>query len=147
MGSTLMTLLQNSSERLDSVYIPVASILGVMIIFDAITGVLRALIKNERLCRDKAFKGLLKKMLEIFFFAFGCLLDILGLFIASKVDFLPDNMAMPFGTIVGVYLIITEAISVLSNVQRSDNSIMPKWLPNLFKSAKKSVDDMKKDEK
>lgn len=142
MGSTLMKLLSETTGNLDALYIPIITILGVMMIFDAITGTLRTVINGQKLDKHIAFVGMLKKVLEVILMAFGCLLDIFGVWLVNRVDFLPSNLSMPFGTIIGVYLIITEAISILSNIQKSDNTLLPKWFLSLFKNAKKSIDDM-----
>ena len=50
-----------------------------------------------------------------------------------------------FGSIVGVYIILNESISITENILKANKQSVPKWLKKLLTGAKGKIDEMDKD--
>ena len=50
-----------------------------------------------------------------------------------------------FGSIVGVYIILNESISIIENILKANKHSVPKWIKNLLTGAKGKIDEMDKD--
>lgn len=95
---------------------------------------------NATECR----KGFWKKCATIGIFVTSIFIDFFVTLGASQFLNL-DSFHSPIGVIIGVYITITELISIISNFSSVNNTVTPKWLTKLLKASKKSIDDMKGD--
>ena len=53
----------------------------------------------------------------------------------------PFDKSLLFGSIVGVYIILNESISICENIIKANKMALPKWLKKLFQDAKKDIDE------
>lgn len=117
------------------------------IIFDVITGLVASVANGVAITSGKARKGFWKKI---------CLLLalLLGIFMDA---FLPQLLLvvniqlernLPFGLIIGCYIILNELISIAENIVSTNSIAMPTWIIKWLKGAKKEIDEIeeKKDE-
>lgn len=112
------------------------------IIFDIITGILKAKITHE-IDSNKGFRGFWRKISLLAGLAFGIFLDIFehylitegieGLHIAIPIS-------IPIGLLIGVYIILNESISICENLYACGFKL-PTLLTQTLKIAKKAVDD------
>ena len=109
------------------------------IVLDFITGMLAAVIDGTGLSSKIARRGFFKKILLLVAVAFGTFLDVLMPFAAEKVGIGYDGTLI-FSSIIGVYICVTESISVAENIVRSTGGTVPKWIIKLLKQAKDGVE-------
>ena len=114
-------------------------LVGVVIVFDVLTGLLKAFATDERLNAAKASKGFTKKLALLLGLAFGIFLDVAVPVMLSVISVeLPFNS--PFGMIVGVYIILNEGISICENLYTVDPKILPAFIRQMHQSGKEELD-------
>ena len=89
-------------------------IVGAVVLFDIVTGILASLMDGSGLSSQKAYKGVIKKVV---------------LFVA-----------LAFGTFLDVYIAVTESISIIENIYRCNNQALPAWIAKFLKTAKDDID-------
>lgn len=117
----------------------------VAIIMDFVSGIVAALASGEKISSEIGYRGFWKKMALILALAFGIFLDafipiILGV-ITLEIPF-----SMPIGTIVGCYIVINEAISIIENINQAAPTALPKWIKKLLTGAANTIDDPSKED-
>ena len=116
----------------------------IAIVIDCITGLVKSKATSEGWSSKKATLGFWKKVALLVALAFGMLLDFFIpttlLQIGVKIPF-----NLPFTLVVGCYIVLNECISICENLYEINPQIMPKWIVNLLKVAKKDIDKQNND--
>ena len=112
----------------------------VVIIMDFITGIVSALATGEKISSEVGYKGFWKKMALILALAFGIFLDAFIPIMVGVIS-LEIPFAMPIGTIVGCYIVINEAISIIENINKASPGALPKWIKKMLEGAEKTIDE------
>ncbi|MCQ2543618.1 MAG: phage holin family protein [Lachnospiraceae bacterium] len=115
-------------------------LVAIAIVFDVITGLIKAGSKGE-ITPKSARVGFWKKCAEIFALGFGMYIDY-AIPTLTQVVGIDLHFRSPFALIIGVYIIVNETISILSNITSVNSNLIPKWVSKLFKQAKKNIDEM-----
>ena len=119
----------------------VITLVIVVILLDCATGLIKAKLSGEGWESKKGITGFWKKMALLCAMSFGIFLDA---FIPMAVQ-LGFNVTLPFnipiGMVVCVYIILNECISITENLYCCNKNIIPKWIANMLKLAKSSVDE------
>ena len=110
-----------------------------VVVFDWITGLIKAKVTGERLNSKKATIGFWKKIALFVALFFGFFLDYFIPYMINNV-----GIAMPvtalFGMIFGCYIVINECISIAENLFMINPAILPKWIVKLLSAAKEQID-------
>lgn len=118
--------------------IPVLLLVGCNVI-DYGTGLCAAKYRAERIDSYKGLRGIVKKVCMWLLIVVGAFIDIL---INYAVEYMGFAFSLPFivATIVAVWLIVNEIISILENM--TDIGVdMPPFLLPLVKNIKKQVEE------
>ena len=118
--------------------IPVLLLVGCNVI-DYGTGLCAAKYREERIDTYKGLKGIVKKVCMWLLIVVGAFIDIL---INYAVEYMGFAISLPFivATIVAVWLIVNEIISILENM--TDIGVdMPPFLLPLVKNIKHQVEE------
>lgn len=94
---------------------------------------------------NKSFKGFWKKISYIFSVLFGAFLDLLIAYFNS-IGYVKINENLSFGTIIGIYIILNECISICENL-RDCGVKLPRFITNMLLNAEESIDNGKKTNK
>ena len=122
------------------------TIVGAAVLLDIVTGVLASVMDGSGLSSQKAYKGVIKKVVLFVALAFGTFLDVFIPYAASSVSMnIPKNLL--FSSVICVYIAVTESISVIENIYRCNNAALPSWIIKFLKSAKDDIDSGGGDEK
>lgn len=117
----------------------------VVALLDIVTGIAASIVDGTGLSSQKAFKGVVKKLILFVTLGFGTFLDVFIPYAAGVVNVnMPESLL--FSTIVCVYITITECISIVENIYRCDNAILPTWILKILKKAKSEIDAKGDDE-
>lgn len=136
--SVILGILSSLSQK----YSIVILLVTLAIIFDVVTGLLKAINKGERLSSKKCIKGFWSKIALVVALFFGVFLDIIIPYMLSFINItLPFNV--PFGFIFGMYIILSENISIMENLFICNPKILPKWVSTLLLDAKEKIDNKK----
>ena len=79
-------------------------------------------------------------LLAAMLFAFFLDLALPSIMEVVKIE-MPFGKTLLFGSIVGVYIILNESISICENILKANSMALPKWLKKLFQDAKKDIDE------
>lgn len=119
---------------------------AIAIVLDVITGIVNSCANGIAITSKKATMGFWKKIALL-------LALLMGIFIDS---FLPQLLTvvgihlthnLPFGLIVGCYIVLNELISIAENILGTNAIAMPKWIVKFLKGAKKDIDELEKVDK
>lgn len=123
-------------------YVILIILVAAAIVLDVVTGILKCLCIGEKLSSDKGQKGFWKKIMLLASLLFAFFLDIAIPTILGVVSIqLPFDKSLLFGSIVGVYIILNESISICENIIKANRMALPKWMKKLFQDAKKEIDE------
>lgn len=122
-------------------------LVAVAIVFDLITGLLKAKISDTDVwSSEKCRKGLYKKLALLVGMAFGFFLDwFIPITLANINVTLP--FAMPFSLIISFYIVLNESISICENLYIANPEIMPKWIVKLLTNIKDHLENNTETEK
>ena len=114
-------------------------LVGIAIILDCITGLIKAKAIGEGLSSAKGWKGFWKKIALLVGLAFGIFLDyaVPLLFVRAGISF---GINLPFALIICCYIVINECISIAENLYLINPATVPKWVSKLLKVAKDDLD-------
>lgn len=117
------------------------ALVSVAIVFDLITGLIKAKLSNtESFSSEKCQKGLYKKLALLVGMSFGFFLDWFIPYILVYINVtLP--FTMPFSMIISFYIVLNEAISICENLYAANPEIMPKWIVNLLTNVKDKINN------
>lgn len=121
------------------IYGPVILCVLIAICLDVITGLVKAMAKGEKISSQVGYKGFWKKMALILALAFGIFLDAFIPIMLGVVS-LEMPFTMPIGTIVGCYIVINEAISIIENINQAAPTALPSWVKKILEGASKAID-------
>ena len=121
------------------------AIVGIAVMLDLVTGILAALIDGEGLSSKKAYKGVLKKLSLFVALLFGTFLDMFVPYATNAVN-IDLHVGLLFSTIISVYIVVTECISIIENIYKCNSNALPEWLKKLFSNAKNDLNDIAKTE-
>lgn len=114
---------------------------AIAICFDVITGLVASAYNGIPITSDRARRGFWKKVCFLLAVFLGIFMDAfipqLVLMVGIK---LPFNL--PFGCIISIYVILTEAISIAENIFKVNQESMPKWIIGLLKGYKNKIEEM-----
>ena len=118
---------------------PMLILVIIAVLLDYTTGMFSAYY-NEGFSSSKGRRGIVRKVSFIFMLGLGFFLDAaIPYFVKQGLDItLP--ISLPFGLIIGAWIIITEAISVLENLCKIDGVPIPGFLTGILKSMKDKID-------
>lgn len=117
----------------------------IAICLDVISGLIRSAATGVPITSARGAKGFWKKMVLLFSMAFAFFLDVAFPMLLEVVSIkLPFERSLLFGSIVGVYIILNESISIAENIYKTNNKSLPKWIKKLLTGAKQEIDDMDK---
>lgn len=111
------------------------------IVFDLITGLIKAKVSEEDVwSSEKCRQGLYKKIALLLAMFFGFFLD---LFIPYALQYVNVTLpfAMPFAMIISFYIILNESISICENLYAANPETLPKWIVNLLTNIKGKLED------
>lgn len=126
------------------IYGPVIICVLVAICMDVISGLVAAMASGEKLSSKVGWIGFWKKMALILALAFGIFMDSFIPILLGTIS-LELPFTMPIGTIVGCYIVINEAISIIENINKAAPTALPKWIKKLLEGASKTIDEGGKD--
>ena len=114
-------------------------IVAVAVVFDVITGLVKALASGEGLDSNKARVGFWRKITLFIALFFGIFLDfsIKNVIIISGIPF---NHSLPFALIVAAYIIINEGISICENLYQVNPDAFPPQIGSWLKVAKTDIE-------
>jgi phage-related holin len=107
---------------------------------DVISGLVAAMASGEKISSHVGWIGFWKKMALILALAFGIFMDSFIPILLGTIS-LELPFTMPIGTIVGCYIVINEAISIIENINQAAPTALPKWIKKLLEGAGKTIDD------
>lgn len=120
-------------------YGPAYIIVGAAVLFDIVTGILASIMDGAGLSSQKAYKGVIKKIVLFVALAFGTFLDVFIPYAAASVNMsIPKNLL--FSSVICVYIAVTESISIIENIYRCNNQALPAWIAKFLKAAKDDLD-------
>lgn len=123
---------------LGMLFVPVFLLVGFNVI-DYFTGIIASKYRKETVSSYKGMKGIIKKVCMWLLILVGAMIDTLISYAATTVG-LPIKLPYIVATVVAVWLICNEIISVLENLL--DIGVeMPAFLMQLAKNIKKQVED------
>lgn len=123
-------------------YVILIILVAAAIVLDVITGLVKCFAIGEKLSSDKGARGFWKKIMLLVSLLFAFFLDVSIPTILEVVSIkLPFEKSLLFGSIVGVYIILNESISICENILKANKMALPRWLKKLFQDAKKDIDE------
>lgn len=134
-SSVVLGFLANAYQK----YSVMLLLMSVAIIFDLITGIVKAKCSDEPISSKKGTKGFFKKLAFFIAYFFGVFLDLFVPY-AIEVTNIGIQIECCFGLIIGVYITLNESISICENIYNINNQIMPQWITDYLLGFKKNVD-------
>lgn len=124
--------------------IPVLLMVGCNLI-DYITGLIASKFRNEQVSSYKGMRGIIKKVCMWLLVIVGAVMDELIKYAVSTVGI---NIQLPFivATLVSMWIVINEVISILENMIDIGVDLPPFLMP-LVRRIKKEVEDVGESEK
>ena len=117
----------------------IIAVVAIAIVIDCITGLVKAKISYEGWDSKKATKGFWKKIALFVALAFGIFLDFFIPTVLIEIGvIIPFNL--PFALIIGCYIVLNECISICENLYIINPEIIPQWIVNLLKVAKRDIE-------
>jgi len=126
------------------IYGPVIICVLIAICMDVVSGLVAAMASGEKLSSRVGWIGFWKKMALILALAFGIFMDSFIPILLGTIS-LELPFTMPIGTIVGCYIVINEAISIIENINKASPTALPKWIKKFLEGASKTIDEGGKD--
>ena len=139
-GKLIVSLISGLVASFWGIYGPVIICVLVAICMDVISGLVAAMASGEKISSHVGWIGFWKKMALILALAFGIFMDSFIPILLGTIS-LELPFTMPIGTIVGCYIVINEAISIIENINQAAPTALPKWIKKLLEGAGKTIDD------
>ena len=121
------------------IYGPVIICVLVAICMDVVSGLVASMASGEKISSKVGWVGFWKKMALILALAFGIFMDSFIPILLGTIS-LELPFTMPIGTIVGCYIVINEAISIIENINKAAPTALPKWIKKLLEGAGQTID-------
>ena len=136
------SVIVGTMATLAEAYVVLIILVAAAIVLDVITGLVKCFATGEKLSSEKGQKGFWKKIMLLVSLLFAFFLDVSLPVIMEVVKIqTPFEKSLLFGSIVGVYIILNESISICENIIKANKMALPKWLKKLFQDAKKEIDE------
>ena len=139
-GKLTASLISGLAASFWGIYGPVIVCVLVAICMDVVSGLVAAMASGEKISSKVGWIGFWKKMALILALAFGIFMDSFIPILLGTIS-LELPFTMPIGTIVGCYIVINEAISIIENINQASPTALPKWIKKLLEGAGKTIDD------
>lgn len=140
IGKMSASLISGLVASFWGVYGPVIICVIVAICMDVVSGLVAAMASGEKLSSKVGFTGFWKKMALLLALSFGIFMDTFVPILLGTIS-LELPFTMPIGTIVGCYIVINEAISIIENINKAAPTALPKWIKKLLEGAGKTIDN------
>lgn len=140
IGKMSTSLISGLVASFWGVYGPVIICVIVAICMDVVSGLVAAMASGEKISSKVGFTGFWKKMALLLALSFGIFMDTFVPILLGTIS-LELPFTMPIGTIVGCYIVINEAISIIENINKAAPTALPKWIKKLLEGAGKTIDD------
>lgn len=135
----LLSIIGGVVVTLAKQYYMIVLFVMLVVVFDWITGLIKARVTGERLNSKKATVGFWKKIALFVALFFGFFLDYFIPYMINNVGIEMPVTAL-FGMIFGCYIVINECISIAENLYMINPAILPKWVKKLLSAAKEQID-------
>ena len=120
-------------------YAPIFICVCVVIVFDVASGLIKSKVIGKPISSTQGTIGFWKKMALFLALFFGVFLDVFIPIMLGIVD-LNLPFKLPIGTIIGVYIVINESISIIENINAAAPNTLPKWIKKLLQGAGSTID-------
>lgn len=140
IGKMSASLISGLVASFWGVYGPVIICVLVAICMDVVSGLVAAMASGEKISSKVGFTGFWKKMALLLALSFGIFMDTFVPILLGTIS-LELPFTMPIGTIVGCYIVINEAISIIENINKAAPTALPKWIKKLLEGAGKTIDN------
>ncbi len=115
------------------------------VLLDVVTGLLKAKASHE-INSNAGYKGFWRKLSLFAGLLFGCFLDYFSTYLLSLNAEWSLSFSIPFGTIIGIYFILNECISILENLYACGVKL-PAFIVKALKTAAEQADNGDKEKK
>ena len=139
-GKLAASLISGLAASFWGIYGPVILCVLIAICMDVISGLVASMAAGEKISSQVGWTGFWKKMALILALAFGIFMDSFIPILLGTIS-LELPFTMPIGTIVGCYIVINEAISIIENINKAAPTALPKWIKKMLEGAGKTIDD------
>lgn len=139
-GKLIVSLISGLAASFWGIYGPVIVCVLVAICMDVVSGLVASMAAGEKISSQVGWIGFWKKMALILALAFGIFMDSFIPILLGTIS-LELPFTMPIGTIVGCYIVINEAISIIENINKAAPTALPKWIKKMLEGAGKTIDD------
>ena len=139
-GKLTASLISGLAASFWGIYGPVIVCVLVAICMDVVSGLVASMAAGEKISSQVGWIGFWKKMALLLALAFGIFMDSFIPILLGTIS-LELPFTMPIGTIVGCYIVINEAISIIENINQAAPTALPKWIKKLLEGAGKTIDD------
>lgn len=119
-------------------YGAIITFVALAIALDLITELIKAIYTCEKILNNKVTKVLLKKTATLLGLALGFFLDFWLPMLIETGSNLRININLPFGLIMGPYIIINEVIHTIENLYACDVAI-PSFIIKIMKLSKEAL--------
>ncbi len=109
------------------------------VVFDWVTGLLKAKATGEGVNSKKATVGFWKKLALLMALFFGFFLDYFIPYMIGTLGILLPETAL-FGMVIGCYIVINECISIAENLYVINPAVLPNWIVKLLTAAKEQIE-------
>lgn len=140
IGKISMSLFTGLIASFWGIYGPVIICVLFAICMDVVSGLVASMASGEKISSKVGWIGFWKKMALILALAFGIFMDSFIPILLGTIS-LELPFTMPIGTIVGCYIVINEAISIIENINKAAPTALPKWIKKMLEGAGKTIDD------
>ena len=140
IGKMSASLISGLVASFWGVYGPVIICVIVAICMDVVSGLVAAMASGEKISSKVGFTGFWKKMALLLALSFGIFMDTFVPILLGTIS-LELPFTMPIGTIIGCYIVINEAISIIENINKAAPTALPKWIKKLLEGAGKTIDN------
>lgn len=140
IGKISMSLFTGLIASFWGIYGPVIICVLVAICMDVVSGLVASMASGEKISSKVGWIGFWKKMALILALAFGIFMDSFIPILLGTIS-LELPFTMPIGTIVGCYIVINEAISIIENINQAAPTALPKWIKKMLEGAGKTIDE------
>lgn len=139
-GKLTASLISGLAASFWGIYGPVILCVLIAICMDVVSGLVASMAAGEKISSKVGWTGFWKKMALILALAFGIFMDSFIPILLGTIS-LELPFTMPIGTIVGCYIVINEAISIIENINKAAPTALPKWIKKLLEGAGKTIDN------
>ena len=139
IGKLSASLISGLVASFWGIYGPVIICVLVAICMDVVSGLVASMASGEKISSKVGWVGFWKKMALILALAFGIFMDSFIPILLGTIS-LELPFTMPIGTIVGCYIVINEAISIIENINKAAPTALPKWIKKLLEGAGQTID-------